>query len=101
LKPSEILKKLKKTYWTTGAYWKMSRDYTYDKFCFNGFIMNETLGYPEPKNGDIDINLAYGFNELSTNGRLIHDIIADINDSKFTFTWKKKTAIAFLEREGL
>lgn len=97
LKPSEILSKIKKKNWTTGKYWDM--DDAGLKYCFNGYILQTVLGYPEPENGDIDLNRVYDWN---LNGRLIHDVIADINDSKTgTFTQKKKQAIAFLEREGL
>ena len=66
------------------------------KFCFNGFIFNEILGNPEPYNGDDDMYEVYG-----NGGRMIHDLLADINDGNSTFTEKKKLAIQFLEREGL
>ncbi len=94
MKPSEILSKIKKKNWTTGQYYDV--DDSGIKLCFNGFIFNEILGCPEPVNGDIDMRAVYGYC-----GRLIHDVIADINDSKFSFTENKKMAIAFLEREGL
>ena len=94
MKPSEILSKIRKKNWVQGQYWDM--DDSGLKFCFNGFILNETLGYAEPQNGDIDLERIYGHC-----ARFIHDVIADINDSKFTFTANKKMAIQFLEREGL
>ena len=94
MKPSEILSKIKKSEWTTGKY----SDENNSRFCFNGFIFNELLGCPEPRGGDMDMRVAYGYC-----GRLIHDVIADINDDNqhLSFTIKKNQAIAFLERKGL
>src|ERR1043166_5142427 len=99
MKPSEILKTQKKKNWCMWEYWKLNEyDLYNDRFCFNGFIFNKKLGRPIPEKGDEDMNKVYDWN---LNGRYIHDVIAEINDSKnMTFTEKKNLAIQFLEREG-
>jgi hypothetical protein len=99
LKPSEILKTMKKNQWTTGTYWTTPKcKGEINRYCFSGFIFYKTLGYAEPKYGDINMSEVFG-----RDGRLIHDYIIDINDDcqQLTFTQKKNRAIAFLKREGL